>query len=59
MRLVVDEIALEQALLRPLSRMRRSSPHELIGFLAYGFGGWAVDSLFVAIHTGRRRRAAS
>jgi uncharacterized membrane protein len=24
-------------------------------FLAYGFGGWAVDSLFVAIHTGRRR----
>lgn len=24
-------------------------------FLAYGLAGWAVDSLFVAAHTGRRR----
>ena len=24
-------------------------------FLAYGLAGWAVDSVFVALHTGRRR----
>ena len=23
--------------------------------LAYGFAGWAIDSLFVYVHTGRRR----
>ena len=24
-------------------------------FLAYGLAGWAIDSLFVSVHTGRRR----
>jgi uncharacterized membrane protein len=24
-------------------------------FLAYGLAGWAIDSLFVCVHTGRRR----
>jgi uncharacterized membrane protein len=33
--------------------MSRFSPRER--FLAYGLVGWAVDSLFVFAHTGRRR----
>jgi Putative ABC-transporter type IV len=32
-------------------RRRRSAPR----FLGYGFAGWALDSLFVWAHTGRRR----
>ena len=27
-------------------------------YLAYGFAGWAVDSAFVAAHTGRRRTSS-
>lgn len=30
-------------------------PGRGLRFLAYGLGGWAVDSLFVWAHTGRRR----
>jgi uncharacterized membrane protein len=26
-----------------------------VRFLVYGFAGWAIDSLFVFVHTGRRR----
>ena len=32
---------------------RRTRPRAR--FLPYGFAGWAVDSLFVFVHTGRRR----
>jgi hypothetical protein len=32
-----------------------SSMRPTLRFLAYGVAGWAVDSLFVAAHTGRRR----
>jgi Putative ABC-transporter type IV len=37
------------------SRLRRERTGRGARFLAYGFGGWAVDSLFVAARTGRRR----
>lgn len=33
----------------------RSPPASGTRFLAYGLAGWAVDSLFVFAHTGRRR----
>lgn len=36
-----------------ISRLRGSRPGAR--FLAYGLVGWAVDSVFVCIHTGRRR----
>jgi uncharacterized membrane protein len=32
-----------------------TSVRPALRFLAYGLAGWAVDSLFVAAHTGRRR----
>jgi uncharacterized membrane protein len=37
------------------ARTHRNVPGRRARFLAYGFAGWAVDSLFVAARTGRRR----
>lgn len=34
---------------------RRRGPTAGERFLVYGLGGWAIDSLYVWLHTGRRR----
>lgn len=38
--------------------MTRHAIRPGLRFLAYGVVGWAVDSLFVAAHTGRRRSSS-